>query len=136
MHDGDEEGVGPDRAAHIFFACMMETRKVSGLIARRTSSGSMRPSSSTPTTVTSKPSRFKLSAVSRTAWCSIAEVITCFFLPSAAKAAPFSQGSALDGHIVGLGTARGEDYLLGGRAYCRRHTLTRQIDVATDLAAE
>ena len=68
--------------------CMIDTRTVSGRMALRTSSGSTRPPPSTGTLVNSQPRFSRYSMVSRTAWCSTAEVMRCLPFFCCASAVP------------------------------------------------
>ena len=88
------------------FAQTTAASAVSGRSAAANSSGSMRPSASTPIQDTSKPSVSRRLASSRTAACSTRETTACRF---SGRSGP---RQTEDGQIIGLGPAAGKHNLL------------------------
>ena len=97
---------------------------VSGRMAFRTSSGSTKPALSTGTRVTSHPRFSTYSSVSKTAWCSIVDVMRCcpFFFRA-------SDGAG-DGPVVGLGAAAREVDLVGLGADHGRYRIASLLNAA------
>ena len=116
-------GDGLDRA-HLVVGVHDRHQQRVGRDGRSRSAGSTSPSPSTGSTVRRKPWVSSQRQTSVTAGCSTAEVM--MWLPRC----PAGQGDALDGMVVALGAAAGEDHLVGLAAEQRRHLGAGGLDGA------